>query len=179
MPKLRFLRVKTSLGTFKTLSSHLSKIYNKGWGVFGNFNSEMLHVTYISLIHAKWILHSLVFRAQVSFGILGNIHLSFLLVERLIPLACGVKHQSLESKLNKEKQQSVTLCHISGANSQKTGGLLQLSALVNQDWRPFCLPPSFTEAISRHWTALWLLFFSLVPFKLILFGPIFLFLNFF
>ncbi|KAF7654781.1 hypothetical protein LDENG_00064890 [Lucifuga dentata] len=39
---------------------------------------------------------------------------------------------SPELKLNMEKQRSVFMHHISGTNSQKTAGLLQLSVLSNQ-----------------------------------------------
>ena len=54
--------------------------------------------------------------------------------------------QSLQSKLNMEKERSVIL-----QNSQKTAGLLQLSPLC---LRHFCLKQPFTEALSRLWTAL-------------------------
>ena len=73
--------------------------------------------------------------------------------------------QSLESELNMVKQNSVIKRNMSGTKSLMTAGRLQLSPFLIQGWRPFCFPQPFTEAISRFWTALCLLFSSLVSFK--------------
>ena len=49
--------------------------------------------------------------------------------------------------------------HIWNKLSETCGSAPALTSL-NQDWRPVCLPQPFTEAVSRLWTALCLLFFG-------------------
>ena len=72
---------------------------------------------------------------------------------------------SLESKLIMEKQRSVIMCHIPGTNSLKSADPLWLSSLLNQNWRPFCLPLPFTEDCDFYFPVLSLLnlfYFSLI-----------------
>ena len=57
--------------------------------------------------------------------------------------------QSTESKLNMEKQYSVIMRNKSGTDSQNTAGPRQLSPLLNQEWRPFCLPQPLIKATLR------------------------------
>lgn len=67
---------------------------------------------------------------------------------RCVPVQ--VCFQSLEYKPNMEKQRSVIMRHIPGTNSLKTAAPLWLSSLLNQDWRPLCLPSPFTEDCSFY-----------------------------